>query len=115
MSNQQIFPNTSYPGFGDIQTTPGSPATTVVGWQGVPLSATPPLNGQVEVYEVATNEWTPTSVTLLDNASLEVNGTVVSPDYWIFVNRVDTEVLVHAAYAPNSFPVLVAGSPANTF
>ena len=115
MSNQQIFPSSSYPSAGDLLTTPGSPNTTVVGIQTVPFSPAPPLQSQVPVYEVATNAWTPTSVTLLDNASLEVNGTVVSPDYWVFVNRVDTEVLVHAAYAPNSFPVLVAGSPANTF
>jgi hypothetical protein len=115
MANQQIFPQTTYPGSGDIQTTPGSPTTTVVGWQGVPVSPNSPLDGQVPVYEVAINQWVPSTFTQLDNDSLSVAGVAVSPDYWIFVARKDTEVQVNAAFAPNAYPVLVAGSPANTF
>lgn len=60
MPNSQIYPSVSYPGYGDIQTTPGSPSTTVVGLQTVPISTTAPTNGQV--LELVSNVWTPTTL-----------------------------------------------------
>jgi hypothetical protein len=114
MANQQLFPATSYPGAGDVKTTPGSPNTTVVGIQTVPFSSTLPLNGQVPVYEVATNQWTPSTTTLSDNTSIEVNGTTVSDDYGLSINRVDTAVLVNSPYSPHGFPILAAGTAVNT-
>lgn len=49
MSNQQIFPNSTYPGQGDIATTPGSPQTTVTGIQQTPVDPTPPQPQQLLV------------------------------------------------------------------
>jgi hypothetical protein len=114
MANSQIFPSSSYPGNGDISTTPGSPFTTVVGIQTVPFSPAPPLQGQVPVYEVATNEWTPSTTTLLNNDSISVNGVTVSDDYGLSINRIDTEVLVNSPYSPHGFPILAAGTAVNT-
>src|ERR1700677_4627427 len=112
MPNQQLFPQTSYPGSGDIQTTPGSPFTTVVGWQGVSVSAIPPLNGQVEGYSGTANEWTPTSITLLDNNSIQCNGVTISPDYDFYCNGADVSTnQVHSAFPPNGAPVYCNGSP----
>lgn len=112
MPNQQLYPSASYPGSGDIQTTPGSPQTTVVGIQTFPFASTPPLTNQVPVFNGT--QWVPSSVTLSDNDSISVAGTSVSDDYEISVNRVDTEVQVNSALSPNGFPVLAAGTPVNT-
>lgn len=112
MSNQQLFPSSSYPGSGDIQTTPGSPNTTVVGWQGFPVSSTPPLTNQVPVFNGTT--WVPSSTTLSDNDSISVAGVTVSDDYELSINRIDTEVQVNSSFSPNGFPILAAGTPVNT-
>lgn len=112
MPNSQIYPSSSYPGTGDIQTTPGSPSTRVVGIQTSPFSPNPPLESQVPVFTAG--EWLPTSVTLSDNDSISVTGVSVSDDYEVSVNRVDTEVQVNSAFAPNGFPILASGTPVNT-
>ena len=70
---------------------------------------TTPLPGQV-LADIA-GVWTPAGV-VSDNASIEVNGVSVSDDYWVFISRKDTEVQVNSSFAPNGFPILVAGSPA---
>lgn len=113
MANQQLYPSASYPGSGDIQTSPGSPQTTVVGIQTVPFSNTLPLPSQVPVFNGV--EWAPSSTTSTQaNQSILVNGVVYSDDYWLFANRKDTEVQVNSAFAPNGFPILAAGTPVNT-
>jgi hypothetical protein len=112
MSNQQIFPNSSYPSAGDILTTPGSPDTVVVGIQTFPFSSVPPLLSQVPVFDGTT--WIPSSVTLLDNDSIAVAGVAVSDDYEVSVARIDTEVQVNSALSPSGFPILAAGTPVNT-
>lgn len=112
MSNQQIFPNSSYPSAGDILTTPGSPNTTVVGIQTFPFSSTPPLTNQVPVFDGTT--WVPSITTLSDNDSISVAGVTVSDDYELSVNRIDTEVQVNSALSPSGFPILAAGTPVNT-
>jgi len=87
MSNAQIFPNSTYPGAGDISTTPGSPNTTVVAIQTVPFSATPPLPGQIPV--AIGGQWVPSNPSVTDaNRSIQVNGVVMSDDYSVSVNDV---------------------------
>lgn len=89
MSNQQIFPNSVYPGAGDILTNPGSPLTTVVGIQTIPFSPAPPTDGQVPVFVSALNEWLPSSISNTQaNRSIQVNGVVMSDDYEASVNDV---------------------------
>ena len=109
MPNSQIFPSSTYPITGDVQSAPGSPSVAVVAIQRFPVSATTPLSGQV-LADIA-GVWTPAGV-VSDNASIEVNGASVSDDYWVFISRKDTEVQVNSSFAPNGFPILVAGSPA---
>ena len=112
MANQQIFPNSTYPLTGDIQSAPGDPSTTVVAIQSIPVSTTHPTEKQV--LTSISNVWTPAG-NVVNNASIEINGTSVSDDYWVFISRKDTEVQVNSTYPANGFPILVAGSPANTF
>ena len=50
MANQQLFPSSSYPGNGDILTTPGSPDTVVTGLQTYPVAPTPPQTQQILVF-----------------------------------------------------------------
>jgi hypothetical protein len=57
MPNSQIYPSSSYPGFGDLLTTPGSPATTVTGLQTYPVSNFAPQSGQILTF--VQGEWTP--------------------------------------------------------
>jgi hypothetical protein len=57
MPNQQLWPNTYGPGYGDILTTPGSPATTVTGLQTFPVSNFAPQSGQILTF--VQGEWTP--------------------------------------------------------
>jgi hypothetical protein len=111
MANQQIFPSSTYPAAGDLQTTPGSPSTTVVGLQMVPISAAAPSQGNLLTF--LSGLWTPSGVSG-NNNSISVTGVSVSEDYWCFVNRKDTEVQVNSAFAPNGFPILAAGSAVNT-
>jgi len=59
MSNQQIFPQSTYPGAGDIKTTPGSPLTTVQGIQTAPVINQYPHNGQVLIFDGPTNQYIP--------------------------------------------------------
>jgi hypothetical protein len=47
MSNQQIFPASSYPVTGDVQSTPGSPSVVVQGIQQTPVDPTPPQPQQI--------------------------------------------------------------------
>lgn len=111
MSNQQLFPSSIYPSSGDLQTTPGSPNTTVVGLQTVPIVNTAPTTGQVLAY--LNSKWTPAG-SLSDNDSISVNGTTVSDDYLASINRIDTDVQVNSSYSPHGFPILAAGSAVNT-
>jgi len=85
MSNQQLYPSSSYPGSGDILTTAGSPTTKVVGIQTYPFSSTPPLTNQVPVFDGTT--WVPSSTSNSQaNKSIQVNGIVMSDDYDVSVN-----------------------------
>ena len=87
MANTQIDPSSSYPGSGDILTTPGSPFTTVVGIQTRPFSSTTPVEGQVPVY--TSGVWVPSSTSNSQaNQSIQVNGIAVSDDYSVSVNAV---------------------------
>jgi hypothetical protein len=58
MSNSQIYPSSSYPGFGDLLTTPGSPATTVTGLQTYPVANFAPQAGEILYF--SQGEWQPT-------------------------------------------------------
>ena len=58
MANQQIFPASPYPLTGDIQSTPGNPATTVTGIQGVPVDPATPQPQQLLVMG-SDGEWHP--------------------------------------------------------
>jgi hypothetical protein len=58
MPNSQIYPSSSYPGTGDIQTTPGSPSTTVVGLQNYPVANFAPQSGEILYF--TEGEWQPT-------------------------------------------------------
>lgn len=49
MSNQQVYPSSTYPISGDAQSTPGSSTVTVVGIQQVPVDPTPPQPQQILV------------------------------------------------------------------
>jgi hypothetical protein len=112
MANQQLFPNSTYPITGDVQSTPGSPFVRVVGIQTFPFSPAPPLVSQVPVFDGS--QWIPSSVTLSDNDSISVAGVSVSDDYELSVNRIDTEVQVNSSFSPHGFPILAAGTPVNT-
>jgi hypothetical protein len=57
MANSQIFPSSSFPGYGDLLTTPGSPATTVTGLQTYPVSNFAPQSGQILTF--VQGAWTP--------------------------------------------------------
>jgi hypothetical protein len=57
MPNSQIFPQSTYPITGDVQSTPGDPTVRVQGFQKTPVSSTPPQDGQVYVYVADINQW----------------------------------------------------------
>ena len=57
MPNNQIFPNSTLPLTGDVQSTPGDPTVRVQGFQKTPVSSTPPQDGQVYVYVADINQW----------------------------------------------------------
>lgn len=57
MPNSQIYPSSSYPGYGDLLTTPGSPSTVVTGLQTYPVSNFAPQSGQILTF--VQGEWTP--------------------------------------------------------
>ena len=57
MANQQIYPQSTYPGAGDISTSPGSPLTTVDGWQNTPIAPGPPTNMQGYLYTQTGSEY----------------------------------------------------------
>lgn len=59
MPNQQLYPQSSYPLTGDIQSEPGSPIVTTTGIQNTPFSPTKPTEGQVPVFDIDTNQWVP--------------------------------------------------------
>jgi hypothetical protein len=59
MSNQQIFPQSTYPISGDVQSTPGSPAVVVQGIQTAPVINQYPLNGQILIFDGPTNRYIP--------------------------------------------------------
>lgn len=111
MPNSQLFPQQIYPAVGDVSSTPGSASLTVVGIQTTPFSPTKPTDGQVPVYQVATNQWVPSS-SAAGNISIEVNSLAYSDDYTVFANYVDiSTVQVNSAFPPNGFPILVEGVP----
>jgi hypothetical protein len=58
MPNSQIYPASPYPGFGDIQTTPGSPSTLVTGIQNHPVANFAPQSGEILYF--TQGEWQPT-------------------------------------------------------
>jgi hypothetical protein len=59
MPNQQLFPSSTYPITGDVQSAPGSPLVTVQGFQQTPVVPTKPTDGQVYVYVASINAWVP--------------------------------------------------------
>jgi hypothetical protein len=59
MANQQLFAQSTYPLTGDIQSTPGTPQVTTVGFQGTPVVPNKPKDGQVYVYVASINAWVP--------------------------------------------------------
>lgn len=89
MPNQQIFPQSTYPITGDVQSTPGSPFVRVVGFQGTAVSSGTPTDGQVFVFNSATNSFVLSSTTSTQaNKSIQVNGVVMSDDYSVSVDAV---------------------------
>lgn len=59
MPNVQLFPQSTFPLTGDVQSTPGSPNLTVQGFQTTPVVPTKPTDGQVYVYVASINAWVP--------------------------------------------------------
>jgi hypothetical protein len=59
MPNQQLYPQSTYPLTGDIQSTPGSPNVAVTGFQKTPVAPNKPNDGQVYVYVASINQWVP--------------------------------------------------------
>jgi hypothetical protein len=57
--NQQLLPQTTYPIAGDVQSTPGNPLVKVTGMQATPISAQPPQDGQIYIYDANTNSLIP--------------------------------------------------------
>ena len=102
MSNQQLFPSSTYPLSGDVVSTAGNPTVTVTGIQNIPFSPTAPQDGQVPVFESSVNEWVPSSTTSTQaNKSIQMNGIVVSDDY---------EISFNLPLGPASTPVEINGS-----
>ena len=58
MPNSQIYPSSSYPGYGDLLTTPGSPSTVVTGLQTYPVAPFAPQSGEILYF--TQGEWQPT-------------------------------------------------------
>jgi len=59
MPNQQLYPSSTYPITGDVQSTPGSPNVKVTGFQTTPVAPNKPNDGQVYVYVASINQWVP--------------------------------------------------------
>lgn len=59
MANRQTIPNSIFPVVGDVESTTGDPTLTVVGIQKTPFSSTPPVNGQVPVFDDTLDAWIP--------------------------------------------------------
>lgn len=59
MPNQQLFPQSTYPITGDVQSTPGAPNVLTVGFQGTGVVSTKPTDGQVYVYVEEIDKWVP--------------------------------------------------------
>jgi hypothetical protein len=108
MANQQLFPQTTYPLTGDIQSTPGAAKITVTGIQTIPVSPTTPTDQQVLVFQQSLLKYVPSSV--FTNKSVQVNGAPVSDDYDFFVNFYDTRIQVNSTNPPNGKFVLVNGA-----
>jgi hypothetical protein len=108
MPNQQLFPQSTYPLTGDIQSTPGAPKVTVTGIQTIPVSGTTPTDQQVLIFQQALSQYVPGS--MFTNKSVQVNGAPVSDDYDFYVNFYDTRIQVNSTNPPNGKPVLVNGA-----
>ncbi len=59
MANQQIFPQSTYPITGDVQSTPGSPLVQVTGIQSTPVLNQAPQNGQILIFDQPTQQYIP--------------------------------------------------------
>jgi hypothetical protein len=59
MANIQTYPQQIYPISGDVQSHVGNPKVTVTGIQSTPVLAQLPLNGQLLIYDSATNNYIP--------------------------------------------------------
>lgn len=98
MSNRETYPASQSPLQGDIDGSAGATLVTVVGFQHVPASPTPPLDHQKWVYHEDLNQWVPTSDA---NESISFNGLTVSDDYDIGFNlplgTTDSPVLFNGA------------------
>src|ERR1700689_41059 len=55
--NQQLYPSSTYPITGDVQSTPGSPFVVVTGLQNSAISTFAPQSGQILTF--VQGEWTP--------------------------------------------------------
>ncbi len=107
MPNQQLFPQSTYPITGDVQSTPGIPTVTVVGIQGTPVISTVPVDQQSLVFQGTLGEYVPSYTPF--NQSIKVDSIPVSDDYDFFVNLYDMSFQVNSSFAPNGNPVLVNG------
>jgi hypothetical protein len=58
MPNQQLFPSSTYPLTGDVQSTPGSPFVTVEALQNYPVANFAPQSGEILYF--TEGEWQPT-------------------------------------------------------
>lgn len=59
MANAQTFPQSLYPLNGDVVSTTGNPEVTVTGIQTTAVSAQPPKNGQLLIYDQVQKEYIP--------------------------------------------------------
>lgn len=59
MSNQQTFPQSIYPIDGDVESQVGNPNVMVTGIQGTPVAALIPTDGEILIYNQATNQYIP--------------------------------------------------------
>jgi hypothetical protein len=107
MPNQQLWPQTTYPLVGDLQSTPGQQNVTVVGIQTVPVVPTTPLDQQSLIFQGTLTAYAPTYSPF--NRSIQVNNVAMSDDYEFSVKFVDMEFQTNSSFAPNSKPVFVNG------
>lgn len=81
--NRVIYPASSYPLSGDVQSQPGSPSTAVVGIQGVPVTQVTLGGGEVLTYDGTVGAWVPKQLAIATVTSLGViqpDGTTITID-----------------------------------